>query len=309
MLRCGLNRDSQGLSINIFLIRIHAQSTNLHVIQAFSVLYRYCEALEVTDIMATSYSKVDYDNPKGVRYLPTTDAYNLWAEHYDHDGNFLQKLDTLEMQTLFPHLLEQMSKRPKPWKFIDLGCGTGRNTFRLLDVDEGRAEIVAVDASPAMMEVAKKRIAEQEAVTERTSKVSFDTVDLLSDQPLPAIAHGADAVVSTLVLEHIPCQTYFEKAAAMLSPGGLLLMTNMHGDMGKISQAGFVDPKTGEKIRPTSYAHTVEGTVSAAEKSGFSLVGTMKEVAVNEGLVEVLGARGRKWIGVYCWYGGLFMLK
>lgn len=254
--------------------------------------------------------KVDSDHPTAVRYLPTTAAYDLWAEHYDHDSNFLQALDTIEMAKLFPQLLQELERsadgapRSKPWKLVDLGCGTGRNTVALLGVPG--AEVVAVDASPKMLDIARTRIGEAVKSSPRAEEVVFDVVDLLASPTPPASIQQADAVVSTLVLEHIPSDVFFGQTAQILKPGGLLLMTNMHHDMGRISQAGFVDPKTGEKIRPTSYAHTVEETLRAAEKAGLQVEGQLQERGVDETLVAKLGPRSKKWIGIMCWYGGMF---
>jgi cyclopropane fatty-acyl-phospholipid synthase-like methyltransferase len=252
---------------------------------------------------------IDYDNPTAIRSLPTTAAYDLWAKHYDHDGNFLQALDTIEMKTLFPRLLKQLSSPSsslslqKPWKLVDLGCGTGRNTVALLGVPD--AQVVAVDASEGMLDHARRRIAEAVPSTSLRDEVVFDIVDLLADD-LPECVCQADAVVSTLVLEHIPCDVFFQKVARMLKPGGLLLLSNMHSHMGGISQAGFVDPETGEKIRPTSYAHTVDEVEKTAHAIGLTIVDSIKETAVDESLVEQLGPRSRKWVGVTCWFGGLF---
>ncbi|ETN43906.1 uncharacterized protein HMPREF1541_11037 [Cyphellophora europaea CBS 101466] len=259
---------------------------------------------------ASKYADLPYDNPPAVRYLPTTAAYDLWAAHYDHDANFLQALDSLAMKTLFPRLIAHVAKqpdgspRPTPWKLVDLGCGTGRNTIALLDVPD--AEVVAVDASPKMLEVAKGRVGEATKASGRTGEVRFGIVDLLENTEPPHMVQNADALVSTLVLEHIPCETFFRQAAQMLKPGGWLLMTNMHSEMGGISQAGFVDPETGEKIRPKSYAHTPAEVLAAAESVGLVVEGQLEERAVDESLVEALGPRSRKWVGIKCWYGGLF---
>jgi SAM-dependent methyltransferase len=252
------------------------------------------------------YTSLDYDTPPAIRYLPTTAAYDLWATHYDHDGNFLQALDTIEMRTLFPRLLVHLARERsegKPWKLVDLGCGTGRNTTALLDVPG--AEVVAVDASEGMLEVARRNVGEIAQLRARVEDVKFGIVDLLAEE-VPKMVMGADAIVSTLVLEHIPCDVFFDKVTRILKPGGWLLMTNMHSQMGGISQAGFVDPATGEKIRPTSYAHTVDETVKAAEGAGLSLAGKMEERMVDEALLEALGPRSRKWVGIWCWYGGIF---
>ncbi|KAK5089078.1 hypothetical protein LTR05_003302 [Lithohypha guttulata] len=264
-----------------------------------------------------------------IKYLSTAEAYDLWSEVYDTDGNFLQALDTIEMKTLLPTAIrllnaDNSSKYP-PWKAVDLGCGTGRNTLQLLNTDEIH-EIIGLELSPKMMQIAQDAchdnlLSKSRSRRERTTKsdttieqkVTFETYDMItSKSAAPAPAKGADLVVSTLVLEHIPTtQIFFETCANMLRPGGVLLCTNMHAQMGKISQAGFVDPKTGDKIRPVSYAHTVEDVVMAAEAAGLELVGGdgeegVKEVAVDETLAERLGQRGKKWVGVTVWFGGLW---
>lgn len=95
----------------------------------------------------------------------------------------------------------------------------------------------------------------------------------------------------------------------MLKPGGVLLLTNMHSDMGAISQAGFVDETTGEKVRPTSYAHTMESVLDEAAKWGLEPIGgpdCLQERIVTEEMVKGLGPRSRKWVGVKCWFGGIF---
>ena len=236
------------------------------------------------------------------RYLPTSAAYDLWASVYDSDGNFLQAMDTIEMKTLLPQMLSEI-KSPTPWKLVDLGCGTGRNTVALLGV-EG-AEVVALDASQGMLDVARNRL---EVVSKQSEeqRLHCEVFDLIEAHQPPAIAVNADAIVSTLVIEHIPCDTFFKHVAQILKPGGVLLLTNMHFDMGSRSQAGFIDKSTGQKVRPTSYAHTVEEVLAAAHRSDMDLVGDMQERSVDASSVQVLGERSRKYVGVTCWFGGLF---
>lgn len=257
---------------------------------------------------------------------------------YDTDGNFLQRLDTLEMQVLLPRFLELVIARFSTMpslKLVDLGCGTGRNTIPLLKALSSRkgndkpppleqVEIIGLDASSGMLDGARKAI--DSAVKERDLEpdtaisVSLGTLDLLqgaaTSNQLPASLQdsGAVGVISTLVLEHIPAKEYFGAASATMVPGAYLLVTNMHADMGEISQAGFTDPQTGVKIRPTSYCHSVSGVVKAAEEGGFQLVditgkdgeGVVLERAVDEQLAEKLGARAKKWIGRKVWFGMCF---
>lgn len=241
-----------------------------------------------------------------IRYLDTAAAYDLWSAVYDTDNNFLQALDSIEMQSLLPRLISTLQAAqdlPKPWKIVDLGCGTGRNTIHLAALPPNEvSEIYALDLSPRMLDIARRRLSNQE---ER--RIEFQVYDALSpptDESSPP-PKNADAIISTLVVEHVPLKEYFTAAAGMLKPGGLFLVTNMHSDMGQISQAGFVDPTTGEKIRPKSYAHTIEEAVREAGQCGFEVVVDFEERMVTAENVGLFGPRAGKWVGVKVWYGGI----
>ena len=237
------------------------------------------------------------------RYLDTTAAYDLWSEVYDTDGNILQALDTIELKTLLPKFLSQITS-PQPWKLVDLGCGTGRNSLQLIDISG--ATVLGLDSSARMLEIARSRISDRMADLDQASRVKeFELLlyDMLSSSPVHASAFNADALISTLVLEHTPPFEFFQAISRILKPGGLALVTNMHSDMGAISQAGFVDPKTGEKIRPQSFAHRLDDVIEEAQRQKFEIVGEVLERGVDEKSSEVLGARAKKWIGVKVWFG------
>lgn len=238
-----------------------------------------------------------------VRYLDTTAAYDLWSEVYDTDGNFLQALDTIEMRRLLPQFLSHVSNTT-PWKIVDLGCGTGRNTTALLQIPH--CAIVGLDASPKMLEVARIRLQEESERLMLEDQPHLAVYDLLTDHQPPAAAKDADAVVSTLVLEHVPIPEYFNAASRIVKMNGMFLVTNMHSEMGGISQAGFIDPRTGEKIRPTSYAHRIDDVVAEARRNGFEVVGDVLERSVDEELSPNLGPRAQKWKGVTVWFGIMF---
>ncbi|KAJ5161624.1 hypothetical protein N7492_007016 [Penicillium capsulatum] len=278
-------------------------------------------------------------NTQQPQYLDTVEAYDKWAEVYDTDGNFLQRLDTLQMRTLLPRFLDLVSSRfaevADPLALVDLGCGTGRNTVLMLEAlhasqTEGRdasslqeVEIVGLDASPGMLDVARNAIQSARKGRGIDRDVSLGMFDLLrptstmAQLPSALKGPGASGVISTLVLEHIPLEKFFEAASSIMMPGAYFLVTNMHAEMGSRSQAGFTDPKTGVKIRPTSYCHSIPEVLAAAEKAGFQiedLYGNKEDSAVverdvDERLAEVLGERARKWIGVKVWFGVCFSKK
>lgn len=281
--------------------------------------YDYCQPLHLTTINGRVTNKPE-------------------IQVYDTDGNFLQALDTVEMKGLLPRFLalvqaqaqakaeiESGNHQPS-LKLVDLGCGTGRNTLQLAKSAPKDARIMGLDASPGMLGVAREIFREQLGIVDG-DKVTLDVYDLLApsepglglgslSEPLRAqLGDGASGLISTLVLEHIPDDKFFEGAARLIKPGGYFLVTNMHAEMGAISQAGFVDVKTGMKIRPTSYAHKVEDVMAAAERVGFEVVALdeggqrVRERSVDEAMVEGLGERARKWVGVTVWFGLCFRMR
>jgi SAM-dependent methyltransferase len=256
-------------------------------------------------------------SPRPILSVPNNELYNRWANVYDTDGNILQAID----ETLLPALLSLAhnslsTSTSQPIIIIELGCGTGRNTVKLLDptlLSGGNKvkEIYALDFSPGMLEVARKRCSDLLSSSPTTaSDLNFLEFDALSPSSAPAVTqlHGkADLVLSTLVLEHLPIDIFFSTLASFLKPsgGGYAVVTNMHAEMGRRGQAGFVDVETGIKVRGTSFNYEVEEVVEEGRKWGFELVGEMGERAVREEDLEagLLGERGRKWIGTKVWFG------
>jgi SAM-dependent methyltransferase len=256
--------------------------------------------------------------PRPILSVPNHELYNRWANVYDTDGNILQAID----ETLLPALLSLAHKSllttpSSPITIIELGCGTGRNTVKLLDpalsVGNKVKEMYALDFSPGMLEVAKKRCSNlllSSKPTTITSDLNFLEFDALNPSSAPAVKElqgKADLVLSTLVLEHLPIDIFFSTLASFLKPsgGGYVVVTNMHAEMGRRGQAGFVDVETGIKVRGTSFNYEVEEVVEEGRKWGFELMGEMGERAVREEDLEVggLGERGRKWIGTKVWFG------
>ncbi len=106
---------------------------------------------------------------------------------------------------------------------IDAGCGTGRVTEMLLErLPRGR--VLAVDASGAMVEAARRRFAEDERV--RVEKV--DLLQLEVEEPV-------DLILSTATFHWIKDhQRLFARLARALKPGGRLIA--QCGGAGNISR-------------------------------------------------------------------------
>jgi SAM-dependent methyltransferase len=233
-------------------------------------------------------------------------------QYYDTDGNILQAIDDLEIPSLLDHFFNLLSNSSPTLKVTELGCGTGRNTAKLLSAPfaDHVAQIHGLDLSPSMLSLARQRCEELKSnlnTKSQAPKLVFDLFDALYEDSPPPAACNADAVLSTLVLEHLPIGTFFATVQKLLRRDRVayLLLTNMHEEMGRRSQAGFVDAETGEKVRGESFVYTVDQVVEEARRWGFELVGEMKERAVLESDLEALGRRGAKWAGCKVWFGGV----
>ncbi|PQE07376.1 methyltransferase small domain-containing protein [Rutstroemia sp. NJR-2017a WRK4] len=261
---------------------------------------------------------------KTVQSLSTADLYNRWASKYDTDGNPLQALDSRLMPTLITALMGNLSKDvSRDLTVTELGCGTGRNTVLFLrpPLAERISQIYALDLSHAMLDIARSYCSSIIAANPGpTPKLEFHEFNAMKPEATPEITRlvqgKADIVLSTLVLEHLPLSQFFSAVTMLLksdegSGAGKVLITNMHAEMGRLSQAGFDDEVEGKpiKIRGESFVYEVEEVIEEGRLWGFEVVNEVMEKAVEEGDVDEggnglrLGNRGRKWVGKKMWFG------
>jgi len=93
---------------------------------------------------------------------------------------------------------------------LDAGCGSGKVTARLIDLLP-RGRVIAVDAAPSMVALAR------EALAGRATVLQSDLVDLELDEQV-------DAVFSNAVFHHIADHArLFERLRATLKPGRRLV--------------------------------------------------------------------------------------
>ena len=77
---------------------------------------------------------------------------------YDTDGNILQSIDDILLPPLLAKAFAQLSSNLSAIIITELGCGTGRNTVKLLSSSSPTiSSINALDLSPGMLSVAKER--------------------------------------------------------------------------------------------------------------------------------------------------------
>jgi cyclopropane fatty-acyl-phospholipid synthase-like methyltransferase len=136
-------------------------------------------------------------------------------------------------------LVAEAAKRylPKEPKIIDLGCGTGNASSAILN--RISANIFLIDGSGRMVNAAAEKITRQSPYAIQGTRVA----NLSRNDWDAGLGHSTfDAIVSTLVLEHLPFDRYravIEKCYHLLKPGGWLLAAEGYVEEGSDMQEWF----------------------------------------------------------------------
>lgn len=149
-------------------------------------------------------------------------------------------------------------------KVLDVGCGTGRLTFGATE-QAPAAELHGIDASPEMIEVARRKA--------RGKKADIDfRIAVIEDLPF---ADGEfDLVLSGFMLHHLPDdvkKSGIAEVARVLKPGGRFVAVDFSGEGG-----GFI----GHVVTLFGHGHSHQGIerllemIKAAGFAGVELVET-----------------------------------
>jgi len=261
--------------------------------------------------------------------VPTDQLYEQWASTYDTDGNVLQAVDDVQLRRLLPDFVrltcankDSTAIASGALKILDLGCGTGRNTRKLLQADwDIDINLVGWDGSLAMLDIAKTKCEAVPSSNKHKVSLEFGVRDLASVDSVPELyTYFFDGLISTLVLEHIPADTFFATVSKVLKTGSYALVTNMHQDLGALSRAGF-KTASGERFKATSYVYTRQDVVRATNEAGLEVVGDVVEGAVDSKLIDggivdgvkvekgTVTERARKYVGTKVWLGMMLRKK
>lgn len=141
------------------------------------------------------------------RVLKTRQFFNAIAEDWDE----------LNREVLGGFDLAQavVSAMPQCSVAVDLGCGTGSVLARMLECAD---EVIGVDGSPRMLELARRRF------VEGAERVSLRIGEL---DHLPLRDSEADFASINMVLHHLSHpQPALDEIFRVLRPGGLLMVTD-----------------------------------------------------------------------------------
>ena len=182
-----------------------------------------------------------------------SEAYDLWSKQYDLEANSTIAAD----ERFFPPIWQHV----KGERVLEIGCGTGRHTQRLIALGNW---VTAIDPSKGMLEIAKTKIA--------SDRIRFILADFLEYQwPKGTIFKAA---ITSLVLEHISdLDLFFQTVYGLLEEGGELFLSEIHPlRIASGSQAKFTDLHSNEQILLRSFAHQEKGILRAASEAGFQCI-------------------------------------
>lgn len=118
------------------------------------------------------------------------------------------------------HLL-RFANLPSGLRVLDVGTGNGR--LALMLAEDGAREVVGIDISPAMLEVAEYLRAISDSAS--AQRVNYR---LAAAQNLPFRSEGFDAVVCRLILHHTHWpEDLLRELVRVLRPGGTLILADL----------------------------------------------------------------------------------
>ena len=161
------------------------------------------------------------------RSLSEKSSIEAIRARFDADVERFSNLETGQSATIdAPLVLELLAQNaialvPQPKRMLDVGCGAGNNTLKVLELYP-HIECDLLDLSAPMLERAKARVSAVSIKTVQTVQGDFRTVELQG---------GYDIIVAAAVLHHLrddaDWEAGFSRLHALLNPGGALLISDL----------------------------------------------------------------------------------
>jgi ubiquinone/menaquinone biosynthesis C-methylase UbiE len=180
------------------------------------------------------------------------DAYTDWSITYDSDRNLTRDLDQVVTKA-------SLANR-RYHTILEVGCGTGKNTFLLAQLSE---RVYALDLSVGMLAQAKQKI--------QSNHILFAVADLT--KAWPCKTESVDLVVCNLVLEHVPdLSIIFSEAQRALVMGGQFFVSELHPfRQYQGTRANF--QREQQTIEIPAFVHHLSDFTECAAQNGLSVNG------------------------------------
>lgn len=175
-------------------------------------------------------------------------GYDQWASFYDQYANPTIAIDELA----FPDIYSEIKNK----NVLEVGCGTGRHTRRLLAMGN---KVTGIDVSEGMLQRLREKIHDKDLILLNGDFTNTD----ISGGPF-------DAIIESLVLEHVPDLTvFFRKSRGLLKPGGQLFLSEIHPERTSSGVFAHFRTQDGSEFHLDSSAHKEVDIERAAHLEGF----------------------------------------
>ena len=154
---------------------------------------------------------------RGVRrsFNRAADTYDSAAVlHREVCGRIFERLDYIKLT---------------PRRALDLGCGTGFGSAKLL-ARYPEAQVIGLDIAPAMLRHAQERNTAPGLMQRLMGKTRRYRGLCADAEALPLMPGGMELVFSNLTLQWCDPSRFFSEAQRVLAPGGLLMFSTFGPD-------------------------------------------------------------------------------
>ena len=209
--------------------------------------------------IAKHLNESPWSNPVVEVQRSVSAGYGEWATKYDDPSNPV----IVAEEPVVRRILAQYPSGTA----LDAACGTGRHAEYL--ASQGHS-VTGLDASPAMLEVAKSKI----------PSARFEVADL-SSIPLPNDA--VDLAVCSLALTH--CQELgppTKELARVLRPGGTLVISDVHPFLVILSGHASYPLSNAETGFIRNYVHHASAYIAAFREAGLEIVQCIEPLYGNQ---------------------------
>jgi ubiquinone/menaquinone biosynthesis C-methylase UbiE len=178
------------------------------------------------------------------------DGYTEWAPSYDGPNPAIEA-----EQPIVRAMVQDLT----PGTALDAACGTGRHAAMLAELGW---DVVGVDATPAMLDVARAKV----------PKGDFRAGRL---EALPVDDASVDLVTCALALTHVDdLQPVIREFARVLRPGGQAILSDIHPFMTMTSSVAAFQPEDRRRGIPhvVNLTHQLSEYVQAFLAAGLRIV-------------------------------------
>jgi tRNA (cmo5U34)-methyltransferase len=172
----------------------------------------------------------------------TISCYDAHAKMYD-DYQFAVVPHYGEILEMGARVCQRYLKADS--NILDLGCGTGNASLAILKGNP--SHMFLLDGSNKMVKIAAKKVSRLAPGAVMGTRVS----DLSNDDWAESLGDAKfDAIISTLVLEHLPFDCYRSviiKCLGLLKPGGWLIAAEGYAEEGSDMQEWFYEEMGGRQ--------------------------------------------------------------